>query len=406
MVHHKDMQNIRAMLSQDNADDYEVENPREKVDFAYFGDESSYLEKKNLPPIKVYIYGNYPHFEKATAYFMLRKAGVNFTNKYDKNSDIGWFWDARIELNKKSQKVREQSKDLRFLNLFLIDTSKDFVAKSMQNYFGYTFKIDPKKYDGYCVAKHNGNGTKSCFFLKCPIDADEVFHDHCYQKIINFSSKTDPNTLYEIRIPIFKNIIPFTFFKKRNRGLRFTSKNRSMEITPAISHLSAPECQQILSYCRRVGLEYGEIDILRDDKDGKIYIIDINNTPWWPPNKLSDIDRNISLNMMWNAWLEAFLPDKYPDYHIPDEYLDDFVNHKKPEKNNRERRQINSEEYKFTGKDYDFPYKDLWRELYKKNLSNKSKPQNKKPQNKNPENKKPENKKSNNKKSDSQKSSK
>ena len=368
------LKSIRDMITMDNADDYELENPRELADFSYFGDELSYLEKKGLPPLKVYIYGNYPHFEKATAYFMLRKAGVEFTNKFEGGKDIGWFWDARIELDKKSKRVRELSHKLRFLNYFLIDTSKEFVAKSMQNFFGYTFQINPKTFNGYCVAKHNGNGTKSCFFLKCPIDADEIFQDHCYQKIINFSSKTDPTTLYEIRLPIFKNIIPFCFFKTRNRGLRFTSKNRSMEICKALDHLSAEECQQILSYCRRIGLEYGEIDILRDDTDGKIYIIDVNNTPWWPPNKLSDIDRNISLNMMYNTWLQAFLPHKYGDYHIPDEYLDDFINTKNPEKNNRQRRKINSKEYEFVGKNYDFPYEELWRELHKNALKKKAEP--------------------------------
>ena len=304
--------NIRSLLQQEDADDYELENPREKVDFSYFGDQPSYLESKRLPPIKIYIYGNYSHFEKATAYFMLRKAGVEFSDNYrEKYYDIGWFWDSRITVDKTTKKCRQQSREVRFINYFLIDTSKDFVAKSMESHFGYTFKIDPRSFNGYCIAKHNGNGTKSCFFLKCPIDADEVFHDHCYQKIINYSSETDRSTLYEVRVPIFKNIIPFTFFKTRNKGLRFTSKNRSMQIVPANAHLSNEELESIIEYCRTIGLEYGELDILRCDDTKQIYIIDVNNTAWWPPNKLGDIDRNIALNMMWNAWLEAFLPDKF-----------------------------------------------------------------------------------------------
>jgi hypothetical protein len=256
------------------------------------------------------------------------------------------------------------TKELRFLNFFLVNTSKDFVARSMEEHFGYTFKINPRTFNGYCIAKHNGNGTKSCFFLKCPINADEVFHDHCYQKIINYSNKSDSSTLYELRIPIFKNIIPFTFFKTRNKGLRFTSKNRSMEIVPATAHLSEQECQDIIMYCRRIGLEYGEIDILRSDDDGKIYIIDVNNTPWWPPNKLGDIDRNIALNMMWNALIQGFFPEKMGTYYIPDDHLDDFVNHKKPEKNNRNRKIINQEQFRFIGKDYEFPYQKMRDELF------------------------------------------
>jgi hypothetical protein len=147
-----------------------------------------------------------------------------------------------------------------------------------------------------------------------------------------------------------------------------------MEIVPATAHLSEQECQDIIMYCRRIGLEYGEIDILRSDEDGKIYIIDVNNTPWWPPNKLSDVDRNIGLNMMWNAWIQAFFPQKIGTYYIPNEHLDDFVNHKKPEKNNRNRKIINQEQFRFIGRDYDFPYQKMRDELFAnyKKKSNKS----------------------------------
>jgi hypothetical protein len=137
-----------------------------------------------------------------------------------------------------------------------------------------------------------------------------------------------------------------------------------MEIVPATAHLSEQECQDIIMYCRRIGLEYGEIDILRSDEDGKIYIIDVNNTPWWPPNKLGDIDRNIALNMMWNALIQGFFPEKMGTYYIPDDHLDDFVNHKKPEKNNRNRKIINQEQFRFIGKDYEFPYQKMRDDLF------------------------------------------
>jgi len=353
---------IRDLLKQEDVTKYEI--AEEKVNFSYFGDKPSYLETKNLEPIRVSIYGDYPHFEKATAYFMLKKAGVIFGERFDaeKKWDIGWFWDPRITLNKGANKIRERSKKIKMINLFLQDTSKNFVAESVEQHFGYTFKIDPNTYQGYCIAKHNGNGTKSCFFLKCPINADEIFHDHCYQKIINFSSKTEEGVLNEIRVPIFKNIIPFAFFKRRSKGLRFTSKNRSMKIGNPLEYLSEEECKNIISYCNKIGLEYGELDILRCDESGLIYIIDVNNTPWWPPNNLSDTDRNISLNLMWNAFLEAFLPDKFQYYHVPDENIDDFVNVNKP----RERLKISYNALKYVSTvPYEFNYKQLLERLHR-----------------------------------------
>jgi len=344
------MDKIRNMLTMDNSDDYELENPREIADFSNFG-KSNYLEERDLPPIKVYIYGNYPHFEKSTIYFMFRKHLVDFRGKMTSKFDMGFFWDARMQLNRKSEKLQEaiKKRKIRLINFFLIDTSKEFVGKTVQDYFGYTFTVDPNTYDGYCIAKHNGNGTKSCFFLKCPINADEIFHDHSYQKIINYSDKKNKNILYELRLPIFGNIIPFAFFKTRNRGLRFTSKNKLMEIVPADKHLSPDELNQILGYCQKVGFECGEIDVLRHDEDGKIYIIDINNTSWWPPNKLFEVKRNIALNMMWNAWLEYFLPDKFNDYHIPDDRIDDYISSTDEKVNNRKKMDISYNGFKFVG---------------------------------------------------------
>jgi len=358
------LQDIRSMLTLDNSEDYELENPRQKVDFSNFGDGEGYLKSKNLPPIKIYVYGNYPHFEKSTMYFMCRKHNVDFRNKFETKFDIGWFWDARMELNKRSDKIKNFSKKLRMINFFLVDTGKNFVGRTVQEHFGYTFTVNPKTFNGYCIAKHNGNGTKSCFFLKCPIDADEIFMDHSYQKIINFSSKTNKDILYELRIPIFGNIIPFVFFKTRNRGLRFTSKNKSMEICPVLEHLSVYECNQIISYCRKIGFECGEIDILRSDEDGKIYIIDINNTAWWPPNKLFEVKRNIALNLMWNSWLEYFLPKKFNEYHIPDQYIDDYYSKTNEKVNQRERKNICYNKYKFVGNMENFNYQKIRNKFY------------------------------------------
>jgi len=32
-----------------------------------------------------------------------------------------------------------------------------------------------------------------------------------------------------------------------------------------------------------MALDYGELDVLRNKNDGKIYIVDVNNTPQGPP---------------------------------------------------------------------------------------------------------------------------
>ena len=218
---------VRQLLTLVDEKDYELENPRENKNYGYFGEAKPIAIEKNLTPLRVYIYGNYPHFQKSTTYYMLRKAGVEISNKLIGKFDMGIFWDPRMDINKQTPKLKQNGKKIKLINLFLVDTAKEFVATSFDKHFGYGYHVDPTKFNGYCISKHNGNGTKSCFFLKCPINATDIFKDHSYQQIIDYTDKRDPNTLYELRVPIVGGIIPCILFKTRNRGLRFTSKNRS-----------------------------------------------------------------------------------------------------------------------------------------------------------------------------------
>jgi hypothetical protein len=209
-------QKARQLLILADERDYELENPREKKNYCYFGAVKPIAVEKNLTPLKVYIYGNYQHFQKSTTYFMLRKAGVEMSNKLNGKYDVGIYWDPRMDINKQSPKLKQNGKKIKLINLFLVDTAKGFVAESFETHFGYGYHVDPTTFNGYCISKHNGNGTKSCFFLKCPIEANDIFKDHSYQKIIDYTDKKDPNTLYELRIPIVGGII------YQYKGYKFT----------------------------------------------------------------------------------------------------------------------------------------------------------------------------------------
>ena len=354
---------LRQLLTQIDIKDYDLKNPSTNQNYSNFGKKKSYLVEKNVEPLKVYIYGDYQHYQKSAVYFMFRKAGVTVNRRLNEVCDVGLLWDPRIDIDKQTPKLKQNSKKVKMINLFLKDTSKDYIAIEFEKHFGYSYRIDPLVYDGYCMGKHNGNGTKSCFFLKCPINANEIFKDHSYQKIIDYTDKNDSNILYELRVPIVGGIIPCVLFKTRNRGLRFTSKNRSIQIVKPTEYLTENECNKIITFCSSIGLEFGEIDILRSNETGKIYIIDVNNTSWWPPNKLGDIDRNIVLNLMWNSFLEAFLPHHYKNYHIPDNLIDDFM-YSNSEKNDRSKVLYKYKDNRFTRNKYKMAYKVTWRKLY------------------------------------------
>ena len=50
----------------------------------------------------------------------------------------------------------------------------------------------------------------------------------------------------------------------------------------------------------------------------------MNNTPWWPCNKLGGIDKDVALNLYWNAFLEYFFPHWYDKHHVADDKIDDY----------------------------------------------------------------------------------
>jgi hypothetical protein len=54
-------------------------------------------------------------------------------------------------------------------------------------------------------------------------------------------------------------------------------------------------------------LDYGELDLLRDRGDGRIYVVDVNSTPWGPPNHISEDQSRIAVARMASAFRQAFL---------------------------------------------------------------------------------------------------
>jgi len=54
-------------------------------------------------------------------------------------------------------------------------------------------------------------------------------------------------------------------------------------------------------------LDYGELDVLRDNDNGKIYIVDVSNTPWGPPNNISNKEGKIALIKLADTFRKGFL---------------------------------------------------------------------------------------------------
>ena len=275
-------------------------------------------------PLICSIYPNKNHFYKSGAYYMLEKQNVEYTTRLRDKHDFAFFWDPGLKLKKNTPKMKAYVKQFKkhLINHRVRGTSKDYIGEKFNKIFGYKLKVDPLTHVGWGVEKNNNNGLKYGEKIMFPLRNYQIKPNHSYQRYID--SHINKKVFIEYRVPIFGNIIPLVFKKRRLEEFRFTANNRVVSIMKTLEIFSEEEADKIIYFCKSINLEYGELDILRENQTDRLYIVDVNNTPWFPCNKLSGRNKNIALNMFWNAFLESFNPQNFDKYHIPDEKIDDY----------------------------------------------------------------------------------
>jgi hypothetical protein len=166
------------------------------------------------------------------------------------------------------------------------DTGKRTAERVFEEVFGYRLAVDPTAHKGPCVAKSNFGSTHDGRVLDCPIaEADPAL---AYEVLID--NRADGDTVLDLRVPIVGGDIPFVYMKYRPLSSRFSNTNTAVTIAEAEQVFSASEREGIRQFCQAMGLDLGELDVLRDAKDGRVYIVDVNRTAWGPPRPLRTAD--------------------------------------------------------------------------------------------------------------------
>jgi len=199
--------------------------------------------------------------------------------------------------------LEELARRARVINLACRDIRKSFVEEVFSEVFGYTTAIDPTIYQGNLVQKSEENAAHNGEIISCPIThLEEGF---VYQRLIDNS--VNDELVLDLRVPIFRGEIPFVYLKYREIEGRFGNKNRSVTVAETDEVFSQAEQRLIFDFCPKVGFDLGELDVLRDRGDQKIYIIDANNIPYGPPNQISPKDAELALAKMARTFEQVFL---------------------------------------------------------------------------------------------------
>lgn len=182
------------------------------------------------------------------------------------------------------------------------DISKVRVEETFREVFGYGTFVNPFTHQGFCVMKSNDNAMHDGKAVACPILS--VKPDVIYQRVIN---NTVGDEVLDIRVPIVGTRIPFVYLKYRSVARRFSNINARVSVVPVDNVFDDAETTRIYEFARKLGLDYGELDVLRDADDGRIAIVDVNNTPCGPPNHLSRADTKRAIQLLSDAFESEFL---------------------------------------------------------------------------------------------------
>jgi hypothetical protein len=202
--------------------------------------------------------------------------GYTMTNDPKAPFDMAMAFET-VTVRTNSQALSDLSKRYNFLNAGCGDITKERVDRIFLESFGYGISIDPRTYQGAYVKKPNLNAEHYGEILNQSSQPEKGF---VYQKLIN--SQTDKDSVTDIRTFIFGSNIPFTLYRKRSIHDRFDDNTIIATRVDTDAAFTKEEQENIIRFCKAFGLDYGELDILRDNKDGKIYIVDVNNTPSGP----------------------------------------------------------------------------------------------------------------------------
>ena len=245
-------------------------------------------------------------------YKILLFLGYRITNDPSHNVHLGMKWlnsfDGSPFLPEVPifKKMSKAPSEIMIVNMDCLDVSKKQVSAIFEKVFGYSVSVDPRLHRGKCVKKSNWNGLHVGEVLDGPVN--EMQEGFVYEKLLN--NQVAEGLVEDIRVPVFKRTIPFVYLKYRPIEQRLVDRaysNKKVIIAEVSERLSPAEIEKVGEFTQELGLDYGEIDILRNKDDGKIYIVDVNNNPAGPPEPISPDDSKTAIVRLANAFEKAFM---------------------------------------------------------------------------------------------------
>ena len=262
----------------------------------------SFTCRLQRPLIDVLFYPEQPASMHYVVWKICAELGIRMTQKPSQRTALAFLWKDATSIGASEAALPATS--IPAINAACRDISKTNVSRHFNAVFGYSCDVDPLSYCGPCVEKSNRNARHDGRIVTAPAAAPRA--GAVYQRLIN---NVVPGDLVEdIRVPVINGVVPFAYLKYRPIAARFDSnRNRTVRLCAAAEVLSEDEIRKIGAFARSIGLDYGELDVLRDRDDGRIYVVDANKTPAGPSYRLSRTEFRRAVRMLAATFRDEFL---------------------------------------------------------------------------------------------------
>ena len=163
-------------------------------------------------------------------------------------------------------------------NINLRSVSKKWVDEHMTETLGYTSLVDSLPFPySTCVVKRNEQSRGKAHISHVIWDNNYLDKSHPDYRISQRLIETQTGVVCEeYRVFIFRDR-SFTVRKRKPLRNRFKSNATEYALMETKDVFSKGEIKRIFSFTFSIGLDFGEIDVLRDNADGRIYITDVND---------------------------------------------------------------------------------------------------------------------------------
>ncbi len=195
------------------------------------------------------------------------------------------------------------SPNAKTVNFECTDISKSRVAEAFEIAAGYGLGVDPETYNGMIVDKSEINAAHDGRIVAGPFPKEE---GRAYQRLVD--NEIPGGLVEDLRTCTVNGEPAIVFIKRRPLSRRFHNYNTEVFIKKPQDVFSADELDVIRAFSMEIKLDWGGVDVLRDAKDGRIYIVDANKTDMGPPVALPLGEKLRATRRLARAFADEFAP--------------------------------------------------------------------------------------------------